>query len=70
MRVLKTQNTKYSPGVYIPEGRIISQSQKLDFRIIKKNVYDFKKNLQFKSKWTNDQTIIIHETIRVAVPEF
>ena len=48
MRILKTQNTKYSPGIYIPEGRIISKSQKLDFWIIKKSVYDFLKTSSLK----------------------
>ena len=50
MRILKTQNTKYSPGVYIPEGRIISKSQKLDFWVIKKSVYDFLKTSSLKVK--------------------
>lgn len=38
--------------------------------MIKEKVRDFKKILHFKSKGTNDETIRIHKTMKVTVPEF
>lgn len=69
--MLQNQNIEYGPGFGTSKGRIIGTIRKWAFEG-SRTMYMGKKPhiFQFKSKGTHDQTIKIHRTTKVTVPEF